>query len=143
VYQPIDIFDPAIYQGVRRPHLEAEPLPHVCYTSPGFFDAEMETIFLTQWIFSGRGDQIPQVGDYMTATVAGTPLVIVRDRNMEIRCFVNSCRHRGTRLVSGTGNAKRFLCPYHAWSFDLDGHLKKAPGMKQVPGFRLEDYGLK
>jgi choline monooxygenase len=143
VYQPVDIFDPALYRGVRRPHLEAEPLPHLCYTSPSFFDAEMETIFLTQWIFSGRGDQIPNAGDYMTSTVAGTPLVIVRGKNMEIRCFVNSCRHRGTRLVSGTGNAKRFLCPYHAWSFDIDGHLKKAPGMHQVPGFRLEDYGLK
>ena len=82
MYQPIDIFDPAIYQGVRRPHLEAEPLPHLCYTSSGFFDAEMETIFLTQWIFSGRGDQIPRAGDYMTAAVAGTPLVMVRDRNI-------------------------------------------------------------
>ena len=143
MYRKLDVLDPAHYEGVRRHFLQAEPLPHFAYTSPDFFDVEMDAIFLKHWVFIGRSDQVAAPGNYMTTTVAGTPLVIIRPAADVVRCYVNSCRHRGTQLVSGSGAIKRFRCPYHAWSYDLDGKLTGAPGMKEVPGFDFAEYGLK
>lgn len=140
---PAEIFDPSHYTGVRKPHLEAETLPPWAYTSEAFFRREVDTIFLKEWNFLGRADRIPKPGDYFTVTFTGVPVIIMRGRDGEVRAFANSCRHRGAALLNGEGNCKRtFSCPYHSWTYDLEGKLLVAPEMDETTDFRAEDYSL-
>jgi phenylpropionate dioxygenase-like ring-hydroxylating dioxygenase large terminal subunit len=138
----MDLFDPATYEGVRRPLLEAETLPPACYTSEEFFRREVDTIFMKVWNFIGRVDYIPKKGDYYTVTFAGVPLLIVRGEGGAVQAFVNSCRHRGAKLASGSGNAFAFKCPYHGWVYKTNGALTGCPGMESAKGFKREDYPL-
>src|SRR5438270_7709088 len=108
-----DLFDPRHYEGVRRPLLDAETLPAWCYTSPAFYRREVERIFRKVWNFLGAADQIPNPGDYFTVTFAGVPIIVLRDGAGQLRAFANSCRHRGSELLSGSGNCKLISCPYH------------------------------
>src|SRR6185369_17381626 len=103
----MDLFDPKTYEAVRRPLLEAETLPPACYTDEAFFKREVETIFMREWNFIGRADYIPNAGDYYTVDFVGVPLLIMRGADMQVRAFVNSCRHRGAKVASGKGNAKK------------------------------------
>ncbi|HUC63696.1 MAG TPA: aromatic ring-hydroxylating dioxygenase subunit alpha [Alphaproteobacteria bacterium] len=137
-----DMFDPAHYQRVRLPALEAETLPPWCYTAPAFYQREVERIFKRTWNFIGREDEVPNSGDYMTFDLFGEPLAIVRGRDGVVRAFVNICRHRGTRMLSGNGNCRVISCPYHAWAYSLDGQLVATPGMEQTAQFSRDDYGL-
>lgn len=141
--QSLDIFDPAHYASIRRPVAEAGQLPPWCYTSEEFYRREVETIFRKCWLLLGRADHIPNAGDYFTDEVVETPLIIMRGRDGRLRAFANSCRHRGAKLLSGEGHcASHIVCPYHSWSFALDGRLAAAPGMQGVKNFDLADYGL-
>ena len=137
------IFDPERYRAVRRPLLEAETMPSWCYTSRAFHEREVERIFHREWNFIGRADRIPKHGDYFTLEFAGVPVVVVRGKDGVVRAFSNVCRHRGARIMSGEGNARSFRCPYHSWSYGLDGSLERAPEMHETRGFDLADYGLK
>ena len=137
------IFSPDHYRAVRRPLLEAETMPAWCYTSRAFYDREVERIFLREWNFIGRADRIPNHGDYFTLEFAGVPVVVVRGKDGAVRAFSNVCRHRGARIMSGEGNANGFRCPYHSWSYGLDGRLERAPEMHETRGFELSDYALK
>lgn len=135
--------DPALYANVRKPLLEAEALPAWCYTSDEFYRREVEQIFGRCWNLVGRLDEIPDPGSYMVYDLVGQSVIVIRDREGELRAFVNSCRHRGTRLLDGTGKCRRVItCPYHAWAFAPSGELVAAPGMKEAIGFRLEDWPL-
>jgi Rieske 2Fe-2S family protein len=120
-------------------------LPGHYYKSEEIFSEEIERIFYSRWVCVGQVEQIPKPGDYFTAAVGDESLIIVRDFNGEVRAFYNVCRHRGTRLcTSKEGHfSKDILCPYHAWSYNLDGQLKVAPLMNEVEGFNREDYPLK
>ena len=138
---PADLFDPAHYAGVRRPLLEAETLPAWCYTDPAFYRREVERIFLKVWNFVGRADLIPNRGDYMAFDFAGVPVALVRGES-GIRAFVNSCRHRGTRILDGEGTCAALRCPYHSWTYGLDGRLEVAPQMEDTKGFDKRDYPL-
>ena len=137
-----DIFDPRHYAGVRRPLLEAETMPAWCYTSEAFYRREVERIFMKVWNFLGRVEQVPNPGDYFTVDFAGVPLIVVRDDAGEVRAFANTCRHRGSELLAGSGRCKAIVCPYHSWTYALDGRLVGAPEMEQSAGFRKEDHGL-
>lgn len=137
-----DIFAPELYAGVRRPLLEASTLPPWCYTSPRFYERERERIFLRAWNLIGRADEIPERGSYFAVDFVGIPLVVVRDQKGEPRAFVNSCRHRGSELVAGQGKCRAFRCPYHSWTYALDGRLVGIPGMQQAKDFDRSDYGL-
>jgi len=136
------MFDPRTYAAVRRPFLDAESLPPWCYTSPAFHRREVETIFMKVWNFLGRTDQVPNPGDYYALEFAGVPLVILRDRNGEVRAFANTCRHRGSLLLEGTGNCRAIKCPYHGWVYSLEGELVGAPDMEKTVGFARADFGL-
>jgi phenylpropionate dioxygenase-like ring-hydroxylating dioxygenase large terminal subunit len=137
------MFDKSHYEKVRRPLAEAETLPPWCYTSEEFFRREVDTIFLKEWNFIGRADRVPNPGDYFTVTFTGVPVIIMRGRDGEVRAFANSCRHRGAAVLSGEGTCKRtFSCPYHSWTYDLEGKLLVAPEMDKTIGFRPEDYSL-
>jgi Rieske 2Fe-2S family protein len=121
----------------------AKTLPQEYFISAELFAAEMEKVFAREWICVGHQGQIPQPGDFLLREIAGEKLIIVRDREGEIRAHHNVCRHRGTRLLEEpSGHCKTIQCPYHAWSYSLDGRLVGAPHMDNVPGFRKEDYPL-
>lgn len=136
------LFDPQRYVNLRKPLLEAEGLPADCYVDARFFERELATVFASSWMMAGRADRIPAVGDYFTLDYAGASLVLIRDRDLKVRVYANACRHRGARLVSGEGNTRAFVCPYHAWSYALDGSLRGCVGMEDTKNFDRADYGL-
>jgi choline monooxygenase len=138
----MNLFEPATYEGVRRPLLEAETLPVGCYTSEEFFRREVDTVFMKVWNFIGRLDYIPKPGDYYTVTFAGVPLLIVRGDDGGVQAFVNSCRHRGAKVASGKGNAFAFKCPYHGWVYNRKGQLTGCPGMDSAKNFDRKDYPM-
>ena len=137
-----NIFDAARYQAVRRPLLEAETLPPDCYTSETFYRREVETIFLKVWNFIGREDRVPNAGDYVAFEFVGVPVVVVRDRDGKVRAFANSCRHRGAKVMQGEGNCTVMTCPYHSWTYALDGRLIGAMEMDETAGFERKKFGL-
>ena len=123
-------------------------LPSVAYTDSDFYELETRQLFARAWAFIGFAHDLAQVGDVMPVHVAGMPLVLVRGANRKIRAFHNVCRHRNLKLVAEPRNCKHTItCPYHRWSYDLEGNLKAAPyfgGEKtELPDdFSLEDHGL-
>ncbi len=89
-------------------------LPGNFYTDQAFFEYECATLLKSSWHCVGRADELLEIGDYITLNLLSEPLIIVRDQS-GIKALSNVCRHRGMRLAEGTGNTKRFVCPYHAW----------------------------
>ena len=116
-------------------------LPGSLYTSEDYFHDEVEAILRHGWHCLGRVDEIPHSGDFFTAQLLNEPLLIVRQSDGKIIVLANVCRHRGMLLAEGTGSAKRFVCSYHAWTYDLDGILLRAPRMKNG-GFDPKNCGL-
>lgn len=106
-----------------------QSLPAGCYTGEDMLKLEHEHVFGNGWVCLGRSDEIPQVGDFFTTTILDEPVLVVRDESAQVRVMSNVCRHRGMRLASGVGNTNRFRCPYHAWTYNLDGQLRNAPLM--------------
>jgi len=138
----MNVLDPSLYASLRRPVMEAETLPPEAYTSEAFHAREVERIFMREWNFMGRADQIPEAGDYFTVDYVGVPVLIARDRMGTLRAFSNSCRHRGSAIAEGEGNCRAFACPYHGWVYGLDGALLSAAHMEQAAGFDPKRYGL-
>lgn len=89
------------------------------------------------------GGEVPEAGDYTTKDVMGTPVLLVRDKAGSARAFVNVCAHRGAQVAAGCGHAARFTCPYHAWSYDLDGRLATVPGRRMFDGVDLSGLNLR
>lgn len=120
-----------------------QTLPRSYYVDPQIFDRELEAFFFGRWIAAGRSSQIPNPGDYFLRETFGENLIIVRDSDGGVRAYYNVCRHRGTRLCSETEGTlgRRIQCPYHAWTWSLDGKLLGAPHMDPAT-FRREDYPL-
>jgi choline monooxygenase len=139
---PQNIFDPKHYEGVRKPLLEADTMPAFTYTSPEFYQREVERIWRKTWNFIGSADQIRNNGDYFTLNFAGVPIIVLRDHDGKIRAFANTCRHRGSELLEGKGNCKLIVCPYHSWTYDLSGNLRGTPEMDKTLNFNKADYGL-
>ncbi|MBB2971162.1 aromatic ring-hydroxylating dioxygenase subunit alpha [Mesorhizobium sp. RMAD-H1] len=112
------------------------------YTDPDYFRLDLEHIFYREWIFVGHDCELPKTGSYLTVQIGAYPVVVVRDAQGGIRAFHNSCRHRGSRICSGEkGTAAKLVCPYHQWTYELDGRLLFA---RQVgPDFNPAQYGLK
>ena len=120
-------------------------LPGSWYTSPAIFEREQREIFGAQWLCVGREETIARTGDFFIVERAGENLIITRDDTGDVHAFFNVCRHRGTRLCEDAGGrfAGSIQCPYHAWTYALDGALKVARNMSDVPGFDRADYPLK
>jgi phenylpropionate dioxygenase-like ring-hydroxylating dioxygenase large terminal subunit len=106
-----DLFDPTRYAAVRRPLLEASTLPPECYTSSAFYEREVSNIFMRCWNLIGRADYVSKPGDFFTHTLVGSSLIVMHGEDGKIRAFVNSCRHRGAKLMEGDGNCKSMRCP--------------------------------
>jgi Rieske 2Fe-2S family protein len=121
----------------------AKTLAQQYFVSPEVFAEEQDRIFSKQWVLVGHQSQLAEAGDYFVAVVAGESLIIVRDKDGELHGFYNVCRHRGTRLREDrNGHLSAIQCPYHAWTYGLDGRLIGAPHMDDVPGFDKADYSL-
>ncbi len=117
-------------------------LPGRYYTDADVFREELETFYFGSWICAGRADAIPSVGDYFLREIGAESIVIVRDTTGAVRAHYNVCRHRGTRMcVAEQGTLDRIQCPYHGWTYALDGRLLGAPHMDDAE-FCREDYSL-
>ena len=112
------------------------------YTDPEYHKLDLENIFYKDWLFVGHDCELPKTGSYLTVQIGAYPVVIVRDAQGGIRAFHNSCRHRGSRICAAEkGTAAKLVCPYHQWTYELDGRLLFA---RQVgPDFKPAEYGLK
>ena len=121
----------------------AKTLPARYYTDPEVFRQELETFFCQMWFASGRSEQIPSPGDYFLCEVAGESIIVTRENGGAVRAFYNVCRHRGTRMCREERGkfAGRIQCPYHGWTYGLDGKLLGAPHMEEA-AFHREDYPL-
>jgi glycine betaine catabolism A len=119
-------------------------LPARFYTDPAWFQRELERIHLDMWLYAGRADRIARPGDYFLFQIADAEMLILRDERGQIRAFHNVCRHRGTRLCTEPDGhlPNRIRCPYHAWTYRLDGTLAQAPHMEKVRGFLEADHPL-
>ena len=105
------------------PFERATILPPEFYTSPEILALEEQRIFKAEWQCPGRAADIPNPGDYITYEIGGEPIFTVRGADGSVRTFSNTCRHRMMQLLEGRGNAKRVVCPYHSWAYDLTGRL--------------------
>ncbi|GGF64193.1 aromatic ring-hydroxylating oxygenase subunit alpha [Alteromonas lipolytica] len=118
-------------------------LPRDFYTSEEYFNVEMKQIFEKEWLFVGLTCEIPRKGNYITQQIAGNPVVIVRDQNNEVKAFHNVCRHRGSKIcLASKGKAAKLVCPYHQWTYELDGDLLFA-GTEMGEDFDLKKFHLK
>ena len=138
----MNLFDPEVYREVRKPLDEAAGLPPACYHDEAFYQREMQRIFERGWVMVGRVERAANPGDWFTVEFGRCRLVVTRDEHGTLHALANSCRHRGAPLVEGEGNCRTLSCPYHAWTYGLDGTLLGAPGMKESRDFRVEDYPL-
>src|SRR5271166_2870446 len=138
----MDLLDPNAYAAVRKPLLEAETLPPACYTSREFYQRELSNIFLKCWNLIGRAEYVKKPGDYFTLSLVGVSLIIMRGDDGRIRAFINSCRHRGAKLLEGEGHCKAIRCPYHSWLYSTRGDLRASNGMQDTRNFDPSGFGL-
>ncbi|MCZ6471024.1 MAG: aromatic ring-hydroxylating dioxygenase subunit alpha [Gammaproteobacteria bacterium] len=117
-------------------------LPPACYSDGSVFDRETEAIFYHSWIGLGRADRWKLPGDYSAMDIAGVPVIIIRTKAGQLKGFANSCRHRGSQILKGDGNCRAIRCPFHCWSYDLDGNLVYAPKMENAIDFDPKEFGL-
>jgi len=117
-------------------------LPASWYTDPAILRLEQERIFRRSWQYVARADQVAEPRSYVAARAGDVPVVVLRDDEGKLRGFVNVCRHRGHEVVSGAGSRAVLQCPYHAWTYGLDGLLRTAPRADREPGFSTDGLGL-
>jgi choline monooxygenase len=126
-----------------QPLEKAETIPSSWYTDPQFHQLEKECIFARTWQGIGHLGQVQNPGDYFLATIAGNPVIVVRDKDQQLRAFYNVCRHRGGPLACQDGTGATVLqCQYHGWTYLLDGSLRGVPHFDRVELFDRKDYGL-
>ena len=134
----IDRYDPG------RPLAEASTCPASWYIDPRILELELETTFANTWQYACRLDQVREPGQFVTLELAGEPLLIVRGSDQVLRGFFNVCRHHAAAVMTEReGCAKRLQCPYHGWTYTLEGALKAAPAFEGVRNFDPADHGLR
>tara|TARA_R110002111_G_scaffold184672_1_gene250478 strand:+ start:142 stop:1284 length:1143 start_codon:yes stop_codon:yes gene_type:complete len=129
-------------ENVSRPFNQARAMPPSVYTSEDFLALETSSIFANEWFCVGRADALANSGDYVTLDLANQPIIVLRDKEGVLKAMSNVCRHRMSVLLEGRGNTRSIVCPYHAWTYNLDGSLRGAPAMDQNEGFCKSDYRL-
>ncbi|MGH3104064.1 MAG: aromatic ring-hydroxylating oxygenase subunit alpha [Gaiellaceae bacterium] len=120
----------------------AKTLPWSWYSDPAVLRLEQERIFRRAWQYAAHSGQVAEPGSYVAARAGDVPVVVVRDREGDLRAFLNVCRHRGSQLVEGEGRRETIQCPYHAWTYGLDGSLRAAPRSQREPEFDAAELGL-
>jgi phenylpropionate dioxygenase-like ring-hydroxylating dioxygenase large terminal subunit len=119
-----------------------ESLPWSWYSDQAVYRLEQERIFRRAWQYVGHTGQLAEAGAYVARRAADVPAVVVRDREHGLRAFLNVCRHRGSILLEGEGTRATIQCPYHAWTYDLDGSLRRAPRAEREDEFDPSGLGL-
>ncbi len=130
-------------------------LPSSWYLQDKYYALEREHIFMREWICVGREEQLPGAGDHIVLDLYGESILLLRNEQSELKAFYNVCRHRGARicpaaedddsvlaLKGGVVNKRAIICPYHAWTYDLNGQLTRAPFMNEPPGFDMKGVHL-
>jgi phenylpropionate dioxygenase-like ring-hydroxylating dioxygenase large terminal subunit len=148
VDSPLDELHKQMIATAERPLERAMTFPAKAYTDPEHYRFEVEHILKRQWLSVGHVSQIPKPGDFFNLELLGEPLVVVRGKDDVVRVLSRVCPHRGMDVNpteygrAGKGNTRFLLCPYHFWSFDLDGRCKGAPEMQKAEGFNRKDVAL-
>jgi phenylpropionate dioxygenase-like ring-hydroxylating dioxygenase large terminal subunit len=125
------------------PLAEASTIPASWYTDERVFELEQETVFSRSWQFAARVDQLEAPGDFVTTEIAGEPIAIVRGNDNVVRGFFNVCRHHAAAVMTeAQGHANQMRCPYHGWTYSLEGELKGMPDFSGVCNFDREQNGL-
>lgn len=132
----------AIIANVSEPFERAHAMPPSVYTSPAFLERELKDIFAKDWVCVGRSDALPKPGDYVTYEIAGQPVFVIRGADGKLSAKSNVCLHRMSTLLEGRGNTRAIVCPYHAWTYNIDGSLRAAPAMEGNSDFKRECYKL-
>ena len=128
--------------GVTSDPNASASLPPACYSDDTVLGYEADAVFHQSCVGIGRTDRWKSPGDYSAMDIAGVPVLIICDNQGELRGFANSCRHRGSQLLKGDGNCKKIRCPFHYWTYGLNGDLKLVPRMEKAIDFDRGDYGL-
>jgi len=134
------------FVDIRHPEriYETEPLPAWTYLSAELLELEYERVILPSWQFVCHQNQVREAGDFATLDLMRDSIIVMRGKDGALRAFQNACRHRGSKLLDGAGTCKhRITCPYHAWSYQLDGRLAAVPSEKTFPGLDKSQLGLK
>ncbi|HKX79838.1 MAG TPA: aromatic ring-hydroxylating dioxygenase subunit alpha [Novosphingobium sp.] len=139
-----DQFHPVsdIMREHRVPDLGVEPIKASRYTDPEFFKKEVEHVFLKTWQYTCREEEIPNAGDTYVYEIVGRPLIVVRQEDGSIRAFENICLHRGRKLVNHDGCKKMFRCPYHGFTWELDGKFRPGPVAWDFPAIEPDKFTL-
>ena len=116
-------------------------LPAACYTSSTIAVDEL-AIFRRCWLGVGRSDMVASQRAYRTLDIAGQSIILARDAEGDLQAFANTCRHRGSRLLDGSGNCRAIQCPFHSWTYGFDGSLIAAPHMQDAVDFERNDFSL-
>jgi len=135
----------ALFNGLPEldhPLEEGWTLPAAWYSDPTVLAREHECIFGSAWQYAGWTEQVAEPGSFFSSIAGQIPVAIVRGKDGLLRGFVNVCRHRGHAVVDGQGCRETLQCPYHAWTYDLDGTLRKAPRSEREPGFDPSAFSL-
>ena len=131
------------YQFDPSTPVEAAATPPASwYTDPAVLAAEKRQVFEKMWIAVGRSDQVASAGSYFTGDLVGNPYIVLRDESGELRAMHNVCRHHAAVVAQECGRATELVCPYHGWTYHLDGRLKRAPRMGKMTDFNLDDFCL-
>jgi phenylpropionate dioxygenase-like ring-hydroxylating dioxygenase large terminal subunit len=127
---------------LEHPLEEGWTLPASWYTSPEVAELEREHIFARSWAYGGPAERVAEPGTFLATRAGHIPLVVTRDRHGVLRAFVNVCRHRSYTVAKGSGCRETLQCAYHAWTYELDGSLRKAPRSEREDGFDRADFSL-
>jgi Rieske 2Fe-2S family protein len=136
--------DPAAVAESLRPFGESRMLPRAAYVDPAVFEWEQRRFFGGGWMCVARSAQVPAAGDLRAEPVGAGSVLLARDENGALRAFANTCRHRGHELLPCGSAAQQsvIICPYHSWTYNLNGSLRAAAGFKNRPGFQADRWGL-
>ena len=124
------------------PPPQRRSLPFECYWEDSILTQEQERIFSNQWLGLGRSDRLENPGEYEVFELCGQALVLIRNQNKELKLYANTCRHRGAKLLDGSGQCQAISCPFHGWTYSLDGNLKYAKTMEENPSFDFAEHSL-
>ena len=127
---------------LEHPLEEGWTLPAAWYSDPAVHAAELDAIFTRSWQYAGWTEQVAEPASFFASVAGPIPVAVVRGRDGALRGFVNVCRHRGHAVVEGAGCRETLQCPYHAWTYGLDGALRKAPRSEREQGFDPSAYSL-
>jgi phenylpropionate dioxygenase-like ring-hydroxylating dioxygenase large terminal subunit len=133
-----ELLTDAFFDSLSRsvgPVDRTETLPPACYVDPEFYAFEKEALFAQEWLCVGREDWAARAGDYFTTLIADEPIVVARTREGELVAMSSVCQHRAMLVAEGCGNVRGFVCPYHHWTYGLDGRLINAPAMDRTRDF--------